>query len=271
MSGNAIQHLLATAGENHATPISHGPFSAVFSVDPPSPSGSPTRAFGIAVEVRNGEPVAKEHIGHMLPSCCPERHINFDGTFCLFWAELEPLSVTDTPTAGKWWRKLLTFLQRQGTADILRSWPGRAAGRAHGPEAATHQAVAEHAANELGIRFTSGLKDGHFSTNRNRYRNEHRVKLFDDGRCIATVVRGRKSWEGRVLTLRARCKCGSTVRPLPLRSCGNHAEMIARFTLALDGWKEAEAEFFKTIANSGIQCCGSLEECPLASIGQKAA
>lgn len=69
------------------------------------------------------------------------------------------------------------------------------------------------------------------------------------------------------MTLRAPCKCGiGGGRTRPLRSCGNHAEMLASFTLALEGWHLAEIEFFAEVAQSGVECCGTIDGCPLAAV-----
>jgi hypothetical protein len=50
-------------------------------------------------------------------------------------------------------RELPVFLKRQQSASVLRQWSGRSEARAHGPEVARAQLVAERAASELGSGF----------------------------------------------------------------------------------------------------------------------
>ena len=231
MGRAALQHLVETARENHAILIERSGQTALFSVDPPSPSGSPTRPFSIVVELRRGTPVAREQTPQVLPSFCPERHINGDGTFCLSWAELDPLEIVDLETAGAWWRKLLVFLQRQRTAATRRRWPGKTDARAHGSEAAWHQAVAELAAQELGAKFVNGLRGERFTTSRRRRGDETRVRLLHEDRRLATVIEVPGRLVGRVMTLRAPCPCGGDARrSRALRSCGNHGLLPVPWT-----------------------------------------
>ncbi|WJI38400.1 MULTISPECIES: E2 domain-associated cysteine-rich protein [Mesorhizobium] len=243
---------------NHAVLMRESGDSAIFAVQPALASGAPATKFLIEI-TRVGETVkAREVKPDRLPSFCPERHINFDGSFCLFWAELERHTIDNHEAAAGWWGKLLIFLLRQGTAAVLRSWPGKADARAHGPEAARFQAVAEFNASNLGKAFISSLREERFSTVEKRVNNERRVRLLLNGKRILSVVRN----DRRVMTLRQRCKCGDGNRPIS--ACSDHADVLADFALALDGWREAEQSFFYSFKNTTLKCCGTMDSCPLA-------
>src|SRR6266699_4585688 len=102
---------------------------------------------------RPSEDKVREASPTLLPAFCPERHINFDGGFCLYWAEVEPLTISDVEAAATWWMKVLTFLKRQQVAAARRQWPARSEARAHGPDAALQQVIVEWSADRLGPRL----------------------------------------------------------------------------------------------------------------------
>lgn len=257
---SAMRLLAETAALHHAVLIRKDGDSAIFAVQPALASGAPANKFLIEI-TRVGETVkAREVKPDRLPSFCPERHINFDGSFCLFWAELEPHTIDNHEAATGWWGKLLIFLLRQRTAAVLRSWPGKADARAHGPEAARLQAVAEFNASNLGKAFITSLREERFSTVGKRVNNERRVRLLLDGKRMLSVVRT----DRRVMTLRQICKCGDGNRPIS--ACSDHAKVLADFALALDGRREAEQTFFDSFKNSTLKCCGTMDNCPLADL-----
>ncbi|WP_332117592.1 E2 domain-containing protein [Azorhizobium caulinodans] len=257
----AFEHLKAAASSFHAVLVSEGGDGTVFRVQPPEVSGRPGSTYLIAIEEKGGTLLARELEVKELPAACPERHINFNGSFCLYWGEAEPLSIDSPEAAHEWWGKLTTFLLRQRVAGQRRSWPGKAQARAHGPAAARFQARAEAAASILGDTFRRTLGRGGFTTCR-RYRvGEHRIRLFRDGRKIATAIEELR----RVMTLRMLCLCnGASVLRLPLGKCGDHGAVLAEFIIALDGWKRAEEDFFRQATKLGMKCCGSIDGCPLA-------
>ncbi|WP_434722769.1 E2 domain-containing protein [Mesorhizobium sp. RIZ17] len=258
---SALALLAETARDNHSDLVRLDGNVAIFAVQPVNASGAPATRFLIKVIDTGDKIVAKEAKAEHLPSFCPERHINFDGTFCLYWAEVEPHEITDAEAAGRWWGKLLIFLLRQRTARALRSWPGKGEARAHGPEAARYQAAAEASALRVGAAFEKGLKVGRLTTLRRRLGGHDRLRLLFDGRRLLTVDVA----SGRVMTLRQRCKCdrGSG---LPLVACSDHAQVFADLAAALEGWRLAEAEFFARFKGSPLKCCGTMDECALRDL-----
>jgi hypothetical protein len=259
---SALACIKRTASENHAALASESGGYATFEVRPPPPSGAPGPSYTIEVSAAGAVITVKESKPGRLPDFCPERHINFGGSFCLNWKAGDPLQVVDDASASVWWRKLLRYLRNQDVAEGLRRWPGKPEGRAHG-EAAVFQAQAEAAAERLGPSFRDALRQGRFGTQRRHLFGEHRVRLFKDGKKIATVIEEAR----RAMTLRATCPCGeATPKSLPLRSCGDHASALADLTLAVDGWVSQERAFTAEIAKAGAVCCGTIDGCPLSKI-----
>jgi hypothetical protein len=85
----------------------------------------PPTIFRIRVDAVDDEAVkAREDEPFLLPASCPERHINIDGSFYLYWAEAEPNAIVDASAAEIWWGKLLVFLKRQQTASCCGSGRG---------------------------------------------------------------------------------------------------------------------------------------------------
>jgi hypothetical protein len=258
-----LQYLAATAASHHAVFVRDDINRAIFEVTPLLASGAPARKFLIEITRVGNTAKAGELEPRTLPAFCPERHINFDGSFCLYWTELEPHTINSDEAAAEWWGKLLIFLLRQGVASATRSWPARGDARAHGPEAARFQAVAEFNASTLGKAFIHSLEEQRFSTKEKRVSREGRVRLLLDGRRMLSVDRGRRC----VMTLRQRCKCDPAgVGTLPISACADHARALAEFTLALDGWRAAEQQFFDDFKGSSLKCCGTMDNCPLADL-----
>ncbi|MDG4887822.1 MULTISPECIES: E2 domain-containing protein [unclassified Mesorhizobium] len=258
---SALALLAETARDNHSDLVTLNDNVAVFAVQPVNASGAPATRFLIKVIDTEDKIVAKEAKTEHLPSFCPERHINFDGTFCLYWAEVEPHEITDAEAAGRWWGKLLIFLIRQRTAAALRRWPAKGEARAHGSEAARYQAAAEASATRLGGAFERALKERRLTTFRRRLGGHDRLRLLLDGRRLLTV----DMESGHVMTLRQRCKCGRG-SGLPMAACSDHARVFADLAAALEGWRLAEAKFFDDFKDTPFKCCGTMDECPLRDL-----
>lgn len=262
MSSTSLQFLLETAGAHFARVTSAAVDTALFEVTPPSVSGRPATMYHIRVRVIGGEVLVYEETPRLLPSSCPERHINADGSFCLYWRDADPSTILDQSAAAVWWKTVLTFLKRQQSASVLRQWPGKAHARAHGPNAARQQANAERAASELGPKFQALLEDFRFSSIRKRVGSEYRLRLMIDGKRLVTV----REQNRQVMTKRARCRCdqGSRLR-LPICACHNHEAALRDLTVAISRWKEEEDKFFRFSVATGAKCCGTIDDCPLAA------
>jgi hypothetical protein len=215
--------------------------------------------FVLDVGISGGAISVRETVPAHLPSFCPDRHINNDGTLCLFWRAVDGIEVVSPETARDWLETLVRFLQFQLRAARLRRWPdGR--GRAHGA-AAFYQHRAEAAAARLGEPFATDMVGGRLGTRRTASSAEGTaIRVMKEGRRLFSV------WERsrRVVNLRQPCLCpaGSDSRPVILRSCGSHAAAAADLAMELNEMAAAEQEFWKSM--KGSPCCGTMADCPLA-------
>lgn len=217
--------------------------------------------YSLSITVVGASAVAREIAPSLLPAFCPERHINWNGSFCLYWRAVDDIVIDRPEAARAWWETLVRFLQLQTRAARLRHWPD-GQGRAHGAAAALHQLRAELAAERLGGPFPCDLADRRLTVAvRGGGAEGPAVQLLRNGRRVYSV------WmrSERVVNLRGPCVCpaGSRRRPTVLRSCGDHAAAAAALALELQRMAEQEKRFWD--AFRGSPCCGSMEGCPLAT------
>lgn len=258
----ALELLRATATAHFAREVGIAREPAIFDVTPPSVSGAPAPTYRLHVESMNGYAKVREEFPTLLPPYCPERHINFDGAFCLYWAEVEPLAISDACAANVWWMKVLIFLRRQQVAAARRQWPARSEARAHGPEAALQQVIAEAAADQLGPRFRALLAESRLAAVRRMSGGASIVRLLLDERRLVSV----KESSHKLMTRRMRCKCDNAPQlQLPICACGDHEKALTDLTISLDRLHHAERKFFEAYAATGRRCCGTMEDCPLAA------
>lgn len=232
--------------------------AATFDVPVDAPSGR-QQVFRVRTDARR-VPSAREVDG-VLPSFCPQRHINPDGSFCLGWGEDAAPEVVDEQTAEAWWGRVLAFLRLQMRAKKARKWTGPE--WAHG-SAAVYQLAAERAAAGLGEDVLDDLRARRICVEWLRRRTPI------GGRILKVTRRGRDwylVWEraNRVVNKQQPCACsrGSIRHHRRLRNCGDHAQHAYDLAKALLLWSEAEKQFWETF--KGAQCCGTIEDCPLRS------
>jgi hypothetical protein len=209
------------------------------------------QACGAMVEAREGAPAR-------LPAFCPERHINIDGSFCLGWAEVDPLAVNNEQDAWNWWARLVKFLLLQERAARRRRWPGGPAW-AHG-DAAAEQLRAERAAARLGDPFVDDLARNRLTIARQgSSSNGPALRVCRDGVWLFSI------WETakRPVNLRRRCVCktGEGRPSTVLRNCGTHSQDAVELALSLRDREREEVKFWKALA--GRMCCGTMDGCPL--------
>ncbi len=245
---------------HHAQPVELHADHAILDVAPPSVSGAPGPTYRLRIDSFRDIVTVREHRPSLLPACCPERHINRDGSFCLSWEEAEPLRIADVDSASQWFGKVLIFLRRQRTAATRRQWPAKSEGRAHGGSAARQQLIAERAAAALGPRFRKSLDDQRLTTERKPVGGERRLRLLRDGTRLVSVSES----DARLMTKRARCKCDDAGRlKLAVRACGEHEAALTDLTIALHRWKREEEKFYAAYRAIGVKCCGTMDDCPL--------
>ncbi|WP_366462953.1 E2 domain-containing protein [Hyphomonas sp. BRH_c22] len=236
-----------------ATLITRSRQEAVFSLPVRSVDGH-TDTYSLSVRAIGSRLKVSEQAPALLPDCCPNRHINSDGSFCLSWSLHQPIHVTDLQAAEAWWMTVYRFLQLQRRAAKARKWPTKD-DWAHGDEAAREQMRAENAAEILGPHFQDRLrnrdlrveKKGHF------YR-----LLTSEGARIYSVWIEHK----RVATLKQYCFCPSgRAKKSILRSCSNHGAAAADLVFGIVSREHEEKEFWRSL--HGRACCKTLNNCPL--------
>lgn len=201
---------------------------------------------------------ARETVPLRLPAFCPDRHINYDATFCMGWRGAESLDVVDQASAQRWWETLVQFLRLQERAARLRRWPS-ARQWAHG-DAAKYQQQAIIAAEQLGPDFSKDIEQGQIRAVYKKIGTHPVLRVFRDTVWTYSVRLDQR----KVINLRQRCVCpkGQERRPRVLRSCGVHAQAAADLAVALHEQALAEKAFWESMKSK--PCCKTLEHCPLA-------
>ncbi len=191
--------------------------------------------------------VSEREIGSTLPACCPERHINPDGSFCTGLRAGEGITAE---TAPAWWDKLHAFALCQETAAETGFWPSEAQ-LSHG-EAGEAELAAENAADQLGVRAV--------------YRE---AVAFDTG-LIASGLSKVDAKTGMLRNGRSACVCGRTDRRgriLLRRDC--HRRGLG-CPIALEHWRRVMVERYWRSLRGHVTCCGTMQECPLRRPGDGA-
>jgi hypothetical protein len=251
-----LDQLLAVAGEFGATELTRGSGTARYQVEIPLPSEA-TAVYCLQVAATKGGRVAvKEEPAARLPGCCPDRHINKGGTFCLSWDDANPLRVVDETGARIWWDYVVKFLRCQEVASALGRWIGP--GYAHG-DAAKYQHDAEQAAARLGPEVVSLVQEGRLLTRRRESHGRGRIELLKDG-VVVTRVNARS---GQLTDRQASCIC-TAQDARSIAECGEHASDLQALVTALNEWRVTELRFIRDLRMSGVRCCRTLEQCSLA-------
>jgi hypothetical protein len=252
----AVDLLAAAAPLLNITVVSRDGEYATFEVPVSPPSG---RLQVFRVRATGAHSPAAREVEGLLPSFCPERHINHDGTFCLGWGDDAAPAVVDVDSAEVWWGLVLDFLRLQMRAARARKWTGP--GWAHG-SAAVHQLAAEKAAEKLGADVLDDLRQRRIQVNWAKRR------VPAGGQILKVRRRGRdwySIWESarRVVNKQRPCVCaaGSIQHHRRLRNCRDHAEQAYELANSLLLWGEAEERFWTHF--KGASCCGTLADCPL--------
>ncbi|WP_299344072.1 E2 domain-containing protein [uncultured Pseudoxanthomonas sp.] len=221
------------------------------------PGGS-KHTFRLALSFVAEHVSVRELPGHtMLPTFCPDRHINGDGSFCLGWGGDNPSTIADEATARRWWAAVYQFLARQAGANARGVFPGTDHGRAHG-DAAVHQAKAEQAAAQLGPAFAERAADGKFVVRPDPRPGQHRLELWCGTERLARVsTRSKVLVGGRTI-----CPCGETPER-DVTACGDHSQALATFILEHHACKVADKSYLDACAAAGYACCDTLQTCGL--------
>jgi hypothetical protein len=203
-------------------------------------SGAFTRVFELrVVHLRDEIVVFERPVGNALPPCCPERHINPGGSFCVGLRAGE--GIIDE-TAPAWWAKLHTFILCQETATETGFWPNEAQ-LSHG-EGGEVELAAERAADQLGLlsvyREAVAYGTGFIASGVTKINKK--TGLLRNGR--SACICGRSDRHRRVV-LRRECHCNGFGCPIVLE----HRRRIK----VEEYWRGLHSQ----------ACCGTMRECPL--------
>jgi len=200
---------------------------------------------------------AREETPALLPSFCPERHINRDGTFCLNFQEAQALDVTDEDSARAWAETLWAFLRLQRRAERLRRWPNNNTW-AHG-DAAQHQLRAIASARAFGKPMEDRVAEGRLSVQRVQSKKRDVFRVME-GRGQLYSVWGQGP---HLIGKRRPCWCDSKTSRKAKRigRCGDHAAQAAQMAIALHRWALEEEDFWRSVGDQ--PCCGRCSECRL--------
>lgn len=121
---------------------------------PPYEDGSLTRTYNLILKVEDGKKISVQEndtgsIERLLPICCPCRHINSGGVFCL--GIDRGVSVLDKTSARHWWKHLELYLKCQEAALQTQIWPPKYE-VGHG-DSGKFQVEAESCAKLIGDNF----------------------------------------------------------------------------------------------------------------------
>lgn len=216
--------------------------------------------YRLLIEQTGDGVTAREETPQHLPTFCPERHINSDGTFCLFYPGADRLSVSDEDSARVWLETLWKFLKLQDRAERLKCWPDGETW-AHG-NAARCQLRAQQSATVLNNHLAKMLRAGKLTCTRRSSKHGPILNVWLGDLPLYSVWQERE----QVINLKQRCFCRQSGLKLPkrLRRCRNHASAAVELALALHAWEIEEERFWKKI--QGSPCCGRCNTCRLRDV-----
>ena len=90
-----------------------------------------------------------------LPACCPDRHINPGGSFCISYGSTK--SIEDENEAKLWWEALHRYLKNQILANAVGLWP-LTEGLSHGHDAVNTQRSIETLLSDRPSLLTEALQ-----------------------------------------------------------------------------------------------------------------
>lgn len=216
-----------------------------------------TLNYSLVLQQQNTTVSVREKSPNYLPSFCPERHINRDGTFCLNYSEANVLTISNESSAVKWLETLYKFLILQERARTKRKWPNQRVW-AHG-EAAHYQLRAFKAATSLNTSIAEATAENLVTIARKRSIGRSILEVRSSDIPVYRV------WEfkGRVINQKQSCFCGTSgnKRPKKLRNCGSHSKNAYDLAMALRDWENAEAQYWREM--KGSSCCETCDVCPL--------
>lgn len=190
--------------------------------------------------------VREEVPGTDLPARCPERHIQWDKSFCL---GLRYIDVRSAGDAAQWWEQLRQFLACQGVAERTRIWPPG--------QALDHGDAGKHHERALALAAEAGMEEEYAAARLDEpsWLTDPKLRLFDkngkpiNGRSVCPRGCRRRARGRSVQSLRTDCSKRNLVVDLAF------TERLRR---------KALVEYWQHAFNDGTRCCRTMRSCPLA-------
>ena len=208
---------------------------------------SPWVANGLHLHIF-GDPkprVREEVPGTDLPARCPERHIQWDKTFCL---GLRYIDVGSPRDASQWWEQLRQFLICQGVAERTRVWPPG--------QALDHGDAGEHHERALALAAEAGMEEEYAAArlNEESWLTDPKLRLFGKK---GEPINGRSVCP-RGCRGRARGRSVQILR----KDCSKRRVVV---DLAFTEWlrRKALADYWRHVFKEGTRCCRTMRACPL--------
>lgn len=233
--------------------------------------GKPPRAFYLELRrsPQGGIAVFEQDAKRQCPYFCLERHINPDGSFCVFYGSEN--KIDDDDAARTWWSHLGTYLKNQVYAEKFKLWP-LASGLSHA-DAAVEQIEMEALADPLG--WKDEILEGMF-----RRRGWIANNLPRVSKDISRVLNLRTpcprgcTWKHKLLRKHScgleAClpDCGRQHKPI-LRADCPHRETIEDLVIHEHRRQRIESEIIDSLYKKGRRCCGTMKFCALRDIQNK--
>lgn len=185
--------------------------------------------------------------GTDLPSRCPERHIQGDGTFCL---GLRCLTVQSAKEASQWWVQLHQFLRCQGAAELTRVWPVK--------QALDHGGAGRYHERALALAAEAGVEEEYASARLGdpSWLTDPKLHMFDK--------------KGRPINGRALCPRGCQRRARGrmvriLRTDCKKRQLLVELAFTEQLRRKALDRYWQDVVNDGEKCCRTMRRCPLAA------
>lgn len=200
----------------------------------------------------------REIIGkEKLPKFCPQRHINFGGYFCLGVSSLDDLTVKNETSADRWYKRLITYLNLQEKAIVLKQWDYDKEW-AHGA-AAEYQQLALDSAKNLGSFFIQAINSRIINVKVSQINKRDFLTITFKNHDLEYRV---NTTTKKVTRLKSLCFCDSKNKKR-IGRCSSHSHDLYVFGLAYVLMDFKEDEFWDGWIKKGTKCCGFCKSCKL--------
>ncbi len=244
---------------------------ARISASPPLEGGKPQTTFRLELRISasGGIKAFEQSDCRQWPGFCLERHINSDGSFCVFYRSEN--RIEDDEQATLWWSHLCSYINNQVFADRFKVWP-QGAGLSHG-EAAVEQVAMEMLAEPLGWKeeLWQGMfrRSGWLAEKLPRVSKDKAIVLNSRSPCPRGCTRKHKGLRKHsCVSLECIPGCRKEHKPILRAECP-HREPIEQIILHEHRRQMIEADIVQDLYRDGHRCCQSMKHCPLRGLQEK--